>query len=351
MSSDVWLLLLVVLLLGLSAFFVAAEFALISARRTVVEPMAINSSRARSTLKAMEEVSVMMATAQLSITLCGVLLGALGEPAIAHLLEPLFHSLGVRESWLHPVSLVVALLLVVSAHVALGEMVPKNIALAAPERTAMMLAAPMRALVTAIGPIVRGRNHIANWTVRLLGFHPKDEVASSFNREEVAGLLAESREEGLLDPEHHRLISSALQFDAEAVTSVLVPDSDVVAVPAGATAADVERACAHSGFSRFPVQAPDGHYTGYLHIRDVVDIPVADRDLAVPDERIRRLPDVPGSTGLRTALDRMRGAGAHLGQVSDPAGRRLGLIMLEDVIESLIGEIRDATRRRPDPNP
>src|SRR6185312_80173 len=192
MSSDVWLLLLVVLLLVLSAFFVAAEFALISARRTVVEPLAVNSYRARATLRAMEEVSVMMATVQL---------GALGEPAIAHLLEPLFHSLGVPESWLHPVSLVVALLLVVSAHVALGEMVPKNIALAAPERTAMMLAAPMRALVKAIGPIVRGLNHVANWTVRLLGFHPKDEVASSFNREEVAGLLAESREEGVLVPD------------------------------------------------------------------------------------------------------------------------------------------------------
>jgi len=350
MSSDVWLLLLVVLLLVLSAFFVAAEFALISARRTVVEPLAVNSYRARATLRAMEEVSVMMATAQLGITLCGVLLGALGEPAIAHLLEPLFHSLGVPESWLHPVSLVVALLLVVSAHVALGEMVPKNIALAAPERTAMMLAAPMRALVKAIGPIVRGLNHVANWTVRLLGFHPKDEVASSFNREEVAGLLAESREEGLLDPEDHRLITSALQFDTEAVTSVLVPDTEVVAVPVGVTAAGVERACAHSGFSRFPVQAPDGHYTGYLHIRDVVDIPVADRDRPVPEERIRRLPDLPGSTGLRTALDRMRGAGAHVGQVSDPAGRRLGLIMLEDVIESLIGEVRDATRRRPEPN-
>ena len=98
--------------------------------------MAVNSARARSTLKAMENVSLMMACAQLGITLCGVLLGALGEPAVAALLEPVFHALGVPEAWLHPVSLVIALLLVVSAHVALGEMVPKNIAIADPERTA-----------------------------------------------------------------------------------------------------------------------------------------------------------------------------------------------------------------------
>jgi CBS domain containing-hemolysin-like protein len=346
-SEDGWLLLLVVFLLLASGFFVAAEFALISARRTVVEPLAISSRRARSTLRAMEDVSVMMATAQLGITLCGVLLGALGEPAIAHLLEPMFHALGVPEAALHAVSLVVALLLVVSAHVALGEMVPKNIALAAPERTAMTLAPPMRALVTAIGPLVRGLNRVANWTVRLLGFHPKDEVASSFSREEVAGLVAESRDEGLLDPEDHQLITSALQFDAETLTSVLVPDADVVTVPEAASAAAVERACAHSGFSRFPVLAADGHYLGYLHIRDVVDIPVTSRDAPVPADRIRRLPDLPATTGLRTALDRMRGAGAHVGQVSDAAGRRLGLVMLEDVIESLIGEVRDATRRHP----
>ena len=115
-----WLLLGVVfVLLAASAFFVAAEFALIAARRTLIEPLAVNSARARSTLKAMEHVSLMMACAQLGITLCGVLLGALGEPAVAALLEPVFHALGVPESWLHPVSLVIALLLVVSAHVAL----------------------------------------------------------------------------------------------------------------------------------------------------------------------------------------------------------------------------------------
>ena len=366
MSTEAWLVLLVILLLIASAFFVAAEFSLISARRTVVEPMAITSARARSTLKAMEDVSATMATAQLGITLCGVLLGALGEPAVACLLEPVFHSWGVPEAWPHPVALVVALFLVVSAHVALGEMVPKNIALAGPERTAMALAPTLRMISTVIGPVVRSLNHLANWTVRRTGLEPRDEVASAFNREEVAGLVAESKDEGLLDPGDHTLIASALQFDTGEVTSVLVPDEQVVAVPEGVTAAELERVCARTGFSRFPVQAPEGRYLGYLHIRDVVDIPVADRDLPVPSERVRLLPTLPEETDLRSALDRMRRAGAHLGQVSrrpDPAGddagalptmtpdaeRRLGLVMLEDVIEQLIGDIRDATRREPEP--
>jgi CBS domain containing-hemolysin-like protein len=382
-----------VVLVALSAFFVAAEFALIAARRTIIEPMAVHSSRARTTLRAMENVSLMMATAQLGITLCGVLLGALGEPAVAALLEPVFASLGVPEAWLHPVALVVALLLVVSAHVALGEMVPKNIAIAGPERVAIMLAPSLAAIATAIGPIIRSLNHFANAVVRMTGREPKDEVTSAFTREEVADLVAESRREGLLDDEEHQRIRSALDFDTTVVAEVMVPDADVVSVEPGVTAAEIERICARTGFSRFPILEPDGRFSGYLHIRDVVDIPAQHRDEPVPASRIRALPTLPSSVDLRTALDRMRRIGAHLAEVADtprtagavdvsarqreqdeldgmidvaevadrttpdaenappvlPSAR--GVVMLEDVIEALIGEIRDATRRAPDRAP
>ncbi|MTD16801.1 DUF21 domain-containing protein [Nakamurella sp. YIM 132087] len=357
--TGAWLLTgLVVVLLGLSAFFVAAEFSLISARRTVIEPMAVSSRRARTTLHAMEDVSVMMATAQLGITLCGVLLGALGEPAVASLLEPVFHSWGIPEAWLHPVALTVALLLVVSAHVSLGEMVPKNIALAGPERVAVMLAPPLRAIATMLGPIVRGLNHLANLVVRLTGHEPKDEVTSAYTSDEVAGLVAESRAEGLLGGQEHQLITSALEFGTAKVVQVLLADADVVSLPAGVSAAEVERTCARTGFSRFPVRDADGRYVGYLHIRDVVGIPADRRDDPVPADRIRQLPVVTAESELRVALERMRRRGAHLAQVRpgggavDPGaaapapGERAGLVMLEDVIEELIGEVRDATRRR-----
>jgi CBS domain containing-hemolysin-like protein len=369
----------------------------------------------------MENVSLMMACAQLGITLCGVLLGALGEPAVAALLEPVFHALGVPASWLHPVSLVIALLLVVSAHVALGEMVPKNIAIAGPEGTAMALAPALLAVARPIGPIIRSLNWLANSVVRLTGREPKDEVVSAFTREEVADLVAESRREGLLDDEEHQRITSALDFDTTAVSSVMVPDAEVQSVEPGVTAAEIERICARTGFSRFPILEPDGRFSGYLHIRDVVDIPAELRDEPVPADRIRALPTVTPGTDLRTALDRMRRIGAHLAEVVEPGvtggaqerppplrrdqqqgqeqqqnqGQRRdrgqepelpaahtelpieeayqvveddppkpgpvaapepaetgapvrGVVMLEDVIETLIGEIRDATRRSPD---
>ncbi|GAA2010722.1 HlyC/CorC family transporter [Nakamurella flavida] len=391
MITNWLLLLLVVVLLGVSAFFVAAEFSLIAARRSVIEPLAVSSKRARATLKAMENVSLMMACAQFGITLCGVLLGALGEPAVASLLEPVFHDLGVPEGWLHPVALTVALLLVVSAHVALGEMVPKNIAIAGPEKTAMALAPPLQAVATMLGPIIRVLNFAANGIVRMLGREPKDEVASAFTREEVADLISESRAEGLLDADEHQLITSALDLDVAEVRTVLVPEDAVVTLAAGASPAEVERACQRTGFSRFPIREADGRLSGYLHIRDVVGRD-DDRDEPIPTERIRPLPVVSADTDLRTALDTMRRLGAHLAQVvvperatpvstgsspmtpggsaptaapadasapeshergagHDPAGTEpgdlLGVVMLEDVIETLIGEIRDATRRGP----
>jgi len=367
----------VVLLLALSAFFVAAEFSLISARRTILEPWAVTSSRARATLRAMENVSVMMACAQLGITVCGVLLGALGEPAVAALLEPVFDGVGISGPAVHVVALVVALLLVVSAHVALGEMVPKNVALAGPERVAIALAPPLRALALFLGPVVTGLNHFSNAVVRLIGREPKSEVASAFTRDEVAGLVAESRSEGLLDRGEHDLLTSALDFDTATVDKVLLADAVVVSLRPGVTTAEVEQACARTGFSRFPIRADDGKFTGYLHIRDVLDIPTGARDEPIASNRIRPLPVVVTGTQLRVALDRMRRLGAHLAQVAAPVlsdasaaadagavadlisgagsgplpeplpAARLGLIALEDVIEELIGEIRDATRARP----
>ncbi len=347
-----WLLLFFsVLLLLASAFFVAAEFAVVSARRSLIEPEAVRSTRARSTLKAMEDVSLMMACAQLGITVCAVLLGALSEPAVAALLEPGFEGLGVSNDWLHPVSVTVALLIVLSAHVALGEMVPKNIAIASPERVAVLLSPALRMIAKVLGPVLRGLNHLANMVVRRLGKEPKDEVTSAFTRDQVAGLISESSEGGLLDEEEHGRLTSALDFETATLNNIVVPDRRVVTVPQGASAAEVELACARTGFSRFPVQAPDGRYIGYLHIRDVVGVPEESRDEPMPANRVRSLPVLAHDIPLRSALDQMRRAGAHLAQVSTAGtgtpvpAERSGVVMLEDAIEQLIGEVRDATRK------
>ena len=175
--GDQGALLLGLALLAANAFFVGAEFALISARRTQLEPRAAAGSRAaRVTLQAMERVSLVMAAAQLGITACSLGLGAVAEPALAHLIEPLFHDLGVPEAALHPVAFVLALTVVVALHVVLGEMVPKNISLAGPDRAALLLGPPMMVVVRVLKPVVVVLNLVANAVLRLVGVEPRDEI-------------------------------------------------------------------------------------------------------------------------------------------------------------------------------
>lgn len=230
--SDLTALGVAVLLLIANAFFVGAEFALISARRTQIEPRAEAGSRfARITLRAMENVSLMMAGAQLGITMASLGLGAVGEPAVAHLLEPLFEAVGLPEGLVHPVALVVALAIVVTLHMVLGEMVPKNIAIAGPERSAIVLGPLLYGFVTVLKPVIVALNALANVVLRVIRVQPQDEVTSTFTADEVAGFIAQSRREGLLDDDEHDLLTGALEFTDATVRAVVLGVDDLVTVP------------------------------------------------------------------------------------------------------------------------
>ncbi len=332
------------LLLG-NAFFVGAEFAVISARRSQIEPKAQQGSRAaRTTLWAMEHVSLMLACAQLGITICSLGLGAVAEPALAHLLEVPFAAVGMPGQLLHPVAFALALGVVVYLHVVVGEMVPKNLALAGPDRVALVLAPALVAVSRVLSPVIRALNAIANGALRVARIDPKDEVSSAFTAEEVHSIIAESRREGLLE-EGHELVTGALEFSDRVAADVMVPLDDVVTLPTGATPADVERLVARTGFSRFPVRDSRGVLTGYLHLKDVLYADDERRTEPVPDRRVRALVNVADSDEVEDALAEMQRSGAHLARVLDAEGRTLGVLFLEDVLEELVGEIIDATQR------
>ena len=340
--SDLAAILLALGLLVANAFFVGAEFALISARRTQIEPRVLAGSRpARITLRAMENVSEVMAGAQLGITAASLGLGAVGEPAVAHLIEPGFHALGVPDGLLHPAAFVVAMSVVVYLHVVLGEMVPKNIALAGPERAAIVLGPPMMAVVVVLKPVVWFLNQVANVLLRLVRVQPRDEVVSAFTRDEVATMVDESRHEGLIESEDYDRLAGALGFTERTVRTVVLPLDTMVTVPRGARVDEVERVCADTGYSRFPV-ADDGRLLGYLHVKDVLETDPAKRDRQVEDKWLHAFATVRPDDPLHEALAALRRKGSHLGRVVDDEGRVLGLVTLEDVLEELVGEIRDA---------
>lgn len=341
--SDWLAVLLTVVLLALNALFVAAEFALISARRTQLEPrIAAGSRPARMAMRAIENITQVMAAAQLGITICSLGLGAVGEPAVAHLVEPVFEALQVPEGLVHPISFVLAMTLVVGAHVVLGEMVPKNLALVGPDTAALFLGPFMLGVVLVLKPFVLALNGAANGAVRLFRVQPVDEVSSTFTHDEVAGLVEESRREGLLDEAEYGLVSGALDFSEGTVDQVLLPSAGLVTIARSASPVDVERACGDTGFSRFPVTDGSGDLAGYLHIKDVLETEEAARQQPIADKWVRPLATVAAGSGLYEALRTMQARGSHMARVADEAGTVQGVIMLEDVLEELVGEIRSA---------
>jgi CBS domain containing-hemolysin-like protein len=342
--GDVTGVVVAIVLLAFNAFFVGAEFALLSARRSQVEPLAQAGSRAaRTALRAMEQVSLVMAGAQLGITICSLGLGAVGEPAVAHLLEPVFHAMRVPDAALHPVSFVVAMSIVVYLHVVLGEMVPKNIALAGPTRSALLLGPPMMVIVTVLRPVIMLLNLAANGILRLMRIEPKEEVSSSYTREEVAALVEESRGEGMIEADEYDRLAGALGFTEKTVSTVLMPVEGLSTVLRGSTAADVETLCASTGFSRFPVSEADGTLLGYLHIKDVLESDEERRQRPVDDKWVRPFATVGPDDLLHEALESLQLRGAHMARVVRRDGEVLGLVTLEDVLEELVGEIRDGS--------
>lgn len=336
-------LILTAVLLAANAFFVGAEFALIAARRSIIEPKAQEGGRAaKMTLWAIENVSFMMAAAQMGITVFSLLLGAVSEPIIAHALEGPFKSWGIPENLVHPVAVAITLLLITYLHVVLGEMVPKNIALAGPEKTALVLGPPLVVIAKIFKPILWALNGIGNSILRLMKVEPKNEVASVFTQDEVADLVEESQDGGMISEEDEQLLLSALTFESRSVENVVIPMSKMRTLREGFTAAQAETV-ALNGYSRFPVIGAGERPIGYVHIKDFLDVPAEKRDLPVDGSVVRAMPTLNAGDSLQRVLGRMQRDGAHLAVVEGPHGL-VGVVTLEDVLEELVGQIRDDSR-------
>src|SRR5918997_1851767 len=280
-------------LLAANAFFVGAEFALISARRDRLEAIAKRGMhRARTVIRAAEQLSLMLAAAQLGITISSLGLGALGEPVVARQLEWLAGPLGIPDAVLHTISFVIALGIVTVAHILLGEMVPKNIAIAGPERTALWMVPPLVAWMRLMRPVITVLNLIANHVLRAFGVSPRDELESAYSPDELANLIADSNREGLLDSQEHRRLTQTLSTMERTVADVLVPISGLTPVPPGS---------------------------------------------------VRPLPEVQSTAKLDEALALLRRSGSHLARVVRPDGSTAGVVALEDLVEEYVGTVRDAT--------
>lgn len=334
-----------VVLLALNGFFVAAEFALVASKRYRLEQAAAGGGRAaRAALDGVRELSLMLAGAQLGITLCTLGLGALAEPAIEHLLSPLLHAVGLPTTASHVIALIFALSLVTFLHLVVGEMAPKSWAITDAERSALLLALPFRAFARVARPVLSLLNAVANAILRLVKVDPQDQLAQVHGPEELRMLLEQSREHGLLGAEQHQMLTSMLELQGTKVADVMEPFGQIVTVGRDDPAERIEEVCRDSGRSRLAVVDPAGDVVGLVHVREAVRVTTTGRT-ATAGELMTDAFTLPATASVTEAVAAMRGDQAQLALVRNGGGptRPIGFVALEDLLEEVIGEFDDET--------
>jgi len=332
-------------LLLASGFFVAAEFAIFSARRAQIEPRAEAGSKpAKLTIKGMENVSQIVATCQLGITISALLILTVVEPSIKDLLKQPLTSLGLGKEAVYATSFLIALTVVTFLHVLIGEMVPKNIAFSIPERAALVLVPIAYGISIVMKPVVGILNGIANAVLKLFGIKPVNEANSAYTLDQVENIVEHSTREGVLIDETGA-IGNAFEFTEKKVQDILVPIENLITFKLDVTPRDIEQAVAKHGFSRYIILDDAGEIEGYLHLKDVIDSDEEEADEPVQRKLLRTVKSIGGTVELEDALALMKRDRQHLMANFNDEGKLVGLLFLEDILEELVGEVKDATRR------
>jgi CBS domain containing-hemolysin-like protein len=346
-------LLAVLVLVAMNGFFVAAEFSLVGARRTRIAQLVDEGHRgAKSAQKAMEHLDSYIAATQLGITLASLALGWVGEPAVGHLFEPFLHAIipgDALETVSRGISAAIAFGIVTLLHIILGELVPKSIALQRPESTSMLVARPVTWFLRVFRPIIRLMNGTGNTIVRWLGFEPAGDHSAVHSAEELEMLVHSSREAGLIQESEEKLLRRVFDFSDIQAQEIMQPRVEVDAIAVDDPLSEVLEHTADNHHSRYPVyQESIDNVVGILLTKDLLDMFIRQPDLLMHRDApfdlksILRTPlFVPGTLSVDKLLERMQQSKTHLAIVIDEYGGMAGVATMEDIIEQLVGEVRD----------
>ncbi|MFD5876736.1 hemolysin family protein [Streptomyces sp. NPDC060322] len=342
MTTPLLLLLAAFLLILANGFFVAAEFGLVTVDRPDAERAAAEGDRrARTVVAALRELSFQLSGTQLGITITSLVVGMLAEPALAQLLAGPLAATGLPGGAVPGVSVVIGMLFASAVQMVVGELVPKNWAVSRPLQVARFVAGPQHRFSTLLRPVITALNTVANRLVRLLGVEPTDELASARTPGELVSLARHSAEAGTLEQDTADLFVRTLSLAGLTAQHVMTPRVKVSALQASATAADVLNLTRATGLSRFPVYRDRiDEVVGMVHLKNALGVPSGDR-LRTPVSRIAVPPLlVPETLPVEQLLQRLRSE-QPIAVVVDEYGGTAGVVTLEDIIEELVGEVRD----------
>ncbi|MFJ6987837.1 MULTISPECIES: hemolysin family protein [unclassified Streptomyces] len=330
------------LLILANGFFVAAEFGLVTVDRPDAEKAAADGDRrARTVVASLKELSFQLSGTQLGITLTSLVVGMLAEPALAALLDGPVTALGVPDGAVSGVAVVIGMLLAAAVQMVVGELVPKNWAVSRPLQVARFVAGPQHAFARLFRPVISALNAVANRLVRALGVEPTDELASARTPGELVSLARHSAQAGTLEQDTADLFVRTLSLAGLTAQHVMTPRVKVSALQASATAEDVVNLTRATGLSRFPVYREKiDEIVGMVHLKDALAVPVHER-LRTPLDRISRPALlVPETLPVRPLLARLRSE-QPIAVVVDEYGGTAGVVTLEDIVEEIVGEVRD----------
>ncbi|MDX3853546.1 hemolysin family protein [Streptomyces sp. AK02-01A] len=340
--TEVLLLLVAVVLALVCGVFVAAEFSLTTVERGDLERAAERGERgAAGALKAVRSLTFQLSGAQLGITVTNLVVGMLAEPSIGELIRGPVEAIGLSPSVASSVALVIGTALSTIVLMVVGELVPKNWAISSPLAVAKVVATPQRYFTMAFRPFIAHLNATANRIVRRFGLEPTEELASARSPQELVALARHSAKEGALEADTAELFVRTLSLSALTAENVMTPRVQVVALDVHATAEDVANATRATGLSRFPVYRGNlDAVVGIAHIKDVLAVPAARRPRHPVAELLREPLLVPETLTVDKLLDRLSG-GNTMAVVIDEYGGTAGVVTLEDIVEEVVGEVRD----------
>jgi CBS domain containing-hemolysin-like protein len=326
-----------------TAVFVAAEFSLTALERSTVDANARTGGRRDKLVqRAHRTLSFQLSGAQVGISITTLITGYLAEPLIARLLLPVMTALRLPEGVAHGTALVLALLTATSVSMVFGELVPKNLAVAHPAPTARATAGPQVLFSMAFTPLIRLTNGTANWILRRLGIEPAEVLRSARSPQELVSLVRTSARRGSLDAATALLVDRSLQFGRRTAEELMTPRTEIEALQADDTVAELVAKAMESGFSRFPIVKGDLDETiGIVHIKQVFRIPPAERDRTKLADLAQPVAVVPSTLDGDAVMTQIRANGLQTALIVDEYGGTAGMVTVEDLIEEIVGDVRD----------